>query len=63
MKFRGRKVLQQVVHTDLREKTFAESLIISLKSIFEQRHCELSYTVQDEILARVLFGEMHRETL
>ena len=37
------KVSRQVVHADLREKTFTESLILSIKSILEQCHLELSY--------------------
>ena len=35
MKVLRQKVLQQVVHADLCKKTFAESLILSLKSIFD----------------------------
>ena len=37
------KVSPQVVHADLHEKTFTESLILSVKSMLEQRHLELSY--------------------
>ena len=37
------KVLWQVVHADLHEKTFVESHILYLKSIFEQRHLELAH--------------------
>ena len=35
--------MRQVVNSDLCEKTFVESLILSLKSIFKQCHLELSY--------------------
>ena len=38
MKVLKQKGLWQVVHTDLHEKTFVESLMLSLKSISEQRH-------------------------
>ena len=37
------KVLQQVVHADLSEKTFVETHILSFKSIFEQRHLKFSH--------------------
>ena len=55
MKVLRQKIMWQIVHVDLYQDNFHRTLKLSLKSIFEQCHLELSYK-------KVLWTCKNRET-